>query len=50
MVYQNFLQISLRGVFSDIGQCSCYVKWEEGGSQTKTYKLYDPGLEFAVWT
>lgn len=48
MVYQNFLQISLRGIFSDIGQCSCYVKWEEGGSQTKTYQLHDPGLEYAV--
>lgn len=35
MVYQNFLQISLRGVFSDIGQCFCYVKWEEWESQMK---------------
>lgn len=50
MVCQNFLQISLRGIFSDIGQRPCYVKWEEGGSQTKTYKLYDPELEYAVWT
>ena len=48
MVYQNFLQISLRGIFSDIGQCSCYVKWEEGESQTKTYQLHDLGLEYAV--